>query len=106
MYKIEIVRFRDEPDSQYIGRGSLLGNPVCIDDFNNRDKACDKFDALFSKKIQNSDVSFMYELNRLNKIGMQQGYLKLGCFCYPLRCHGETIKKFLENNTDLFLDHI
>ena len=107
MYKIEIVRYYLHPDSEPCFRGSPLGNPVCIDDFNTRDKACDKFEKLFTEKVRVQDPTFMYELKRLNTKGIQQGYLKLGCFCGPSkRCHTETIKRFLENNYDLFLEHV
>ena len=106
MYKIEIVRFNIYPDSEPIFRGSIFGNPFPIDDFTTRNKACNKFQFHFDDRIKKRDVTYLNELERLNKIGMEQGYLKLGCFCAPFRCHGETIKKFLEDNQLIFTDHI
>jgi hypothetical protein len=46
--------------------------------------------------IKSKNVDFMNELRTLYKIYKQYGKLRLFCWCYPRRCHAETIKKFLE----------
>ena len=106
MYEITLVFFPTHPNSQPIFRGSPLGNPISIDDFNNRNQACDKYQTYFDKKLLINDPVFLYELKRLNSIGKEQGYLKLGCFCSNRRCHCETIKNFLINNEYLFEEHV
>ena len=73
----------------YIGRGSVFGNPFThIKDretkavfvVENRDKAIDLYEPLFDK---------MYEMY---KEGQD---IYLGCYCKPLRCHGDIIEKKL-----------
>lgn len=101
MYKIEIVRYRLHLDSEYCGRGSILGNPFPIDLHNSRDKVCDKYHTYFYNRIHNNDIVFINELLRLHKLGVYKGELKLGCFCVPARCHLETIRDYLIEQHEL-----
>ena len=39
---------------------------------------------------------FTAELERLKKLHVEYGKLRLFCWCAPKRCHAETIKQFLE----------
>lgn len=102
-YTIKIVRYRDVPDSVYIGRGSIFGNPFVIDRENSRNKVCDMYESYFANKIS-TDPEFLKEVFKLHYTGMSAGTIVLGCFCAPKRCHGETIKRFLEDNSAMFLD--
>ena len=86
---------RGEDRAQYIGRGSPLGNPFRMNNENERDLVCDKYEAWFEQKVAERDPRVMNELRRLYAIA-KQGDLILGCYCSPKRCHGETIKAFLE----------
>lgn len=95
MYKIIITRHRAQPDSEYCGRGSVLGNPFPIDATHSRDRVCDMYHDYFYNRVHDNDVEFTNELLRLHKLGVRNGELKLGCFCVPLRCHVETIKNYL-----------
>ena len=104
MYEIRIVKIRENKDAVYCGRGSILGNPFEIDRNHTREKVCSLYEVHFHKQVRNNP-NFFNELKRLNEIGIKQGYLELGCFCVPKQCHVETIKHFLENNQDLFLDN-
>lgn len=106
MFKITVVRFRDHADSDYIGRGSLLGNPFPITPDNNRNKVCDLYEDYFYNRLrtEGSNSDFINELRRLYKKGQEKGYLKLGCFCAPQRCHGLTIKNFFDKNQNLLID--
>jgi hypothetical protein len=61
-----------------------------------RDSVCDKYEEYFAKKVADKDAAFMNELHRLWKYHKENGQLILGCYCSPKRCHGETIKRFLE----------
>lgn len=103
MFEITIVKYKSNPDSEYIGRGSVLGNPYPITHQHSRDCVCDKYEEYFYKQLNNK--IFNNELKRIYRKGVENGYIKLGCFCSPLRCHGETIKNFLENNQDNFFDN-
>jgi len=83
------------PGAEYIGRPSPLGNPFPMQNESQRDEVCDKYKAWFDKQVKDNNPIVMNELRRLYTIA-KVGDLKLGCFCAPKRCHGDTIKAFLE----------
>ena len=94
---VNVVKNAAHKDAFYIGRGTPLGNPFpMLGDESMRDEVCDKYEAYFQKKIAESDEAILNELSRCLKSGFENGYIKLGCFCAPLRCHGLTIKRFLD----------
>src|SRR5574343_637450 len=77
----------------YIGRGSVLGNPYPITDTDSRDSVCNKYEVWFEQNKDRPDVK-----EYLNKIlaKARLGSVSLGCFCKPQRCHGDTIKQWLD----------
>lgn len=93
MFKITVVR-RGTPRSVYIGRGSIFGNPFKE---GTRDENCDAYQEYFDKRVK-EDEAFKEALRQLWRRGKQKGELKLACFCAPKRCHGDTIKAFLEKH--------
>jgi len=93
---IEVVKIRECANAVYIGRGSPLGNPFVIGKDGNRDEVCDKYEAYFEQQLKRSGSSVEKEIRRLKALLEEHGMLKLGCFCAPQRCHGDTIKKHLE----------
>jgi hypothetical protein len=99
---IEIINGLKE-NSQYIGRGSPLGNPYKMLDTSNkeRNRVCEEYNIWFSDKIRSRDQVVMVELRRLYQIAINRDLL-LQCFCAPKRCHGETIKRFLDGYLGLF----
>ena len=99
-YVIKIVRIRDKPSAIYCGRGSQYGNPFAIDKTHNRNDVCDSYEVYFNKRIRN-DPNFLEDLKKFHVLGKKHGVLELGCFCSPLRCHTETIKNFIEHNSDM-----
>ena len=85
-----------------ICRPSPLGNPYIIKNEYNlseRDIACDQYDEYFKNQLINSkdrETAFLKELRRIYKLALTHD-IALGCYCVPYkRCHGETIKKFLD----------
>lgn len=73
---------RNEPaDAVYIGRGSPYGNPFVIGKHGTRDKVCDRFE----REV----------LPTLN-VELLRGK-DLVCYCAPMRCHGDSIMKKLNN---------
>ena len=109
MYPITVVNICVNPQAEYIGRSSgfglsVLANPWSITSTDTRDAVCDRYDDYFQDQVR-TNLTFMVELTRLHRVGVDNGYLNLGCYCAPRhRCHGDTIKRFLEFNQDLFLD--
>lgn len=101
MYTIEVVNIRIVPSAEYVGRPSPLSNPLQIGPGHSRDEVCDYYEEVFQSAVFRQDPLVMHELKRLHRLGKAQGYLKLGCFCKPKkRCHGDTIKRWLEDNFD------
>ena len=90
-----IVGRKWDKGAQYIGRGSPLGNPFAMRSESERDKVCDQYEAWFKDKVAQNDPSVMNELRRLYRLS-KQGDVVLGCFCAPKRCHGQTIKRFID----------
>lgn len=80
----------------YIGRGSPLGNPFRMNTESDRDRVCDDYEIWFKTQVDQQNPRVMKELEEL-LIMARDGDLILGCFCSPKRCHGETIKRFLED---------
>lgn len=79
-----------------VDRASILGNPFYMHSENERDLVCDKYKTYFEKQLT-CNTKFVAELNRLLETYKQFGKLELLCWCYPKRCHAETIKAWLLN---------
>lgn len=82
----------------YVGRGSPFGNPFPIPEGGKehlRNSACDAYDKHFWEYWVN-DPKFVEELESLVQQTKRDGHLILGCFCAPKRCHGETIKAYVD----------
>lgn len=86
----------------YIGRGSPYGNPFPIPSNGKehlRDSACNQYDEAFWSKWL-LDEGFVTSLEVLVEHAIEKGSLVLGCFCAPKRCHGETIKKYVDSRLE------
>ena len=85
----------------YIGRPSVLGNPFSHLEgtkaqykVQSRDEAVDKYEDWLRSKL-NIDKNLTKEMLNLYKIA-KGGDLNLVCWCSPKRCHGDVIKKIIE----------
>ena len=98
---IKLMNMRvTKPTKQYdirVDRASILGNPFVLDNENDRNDVCNKYDAYFLKKIKNNNINFISELNRIVRMHNYHGKVRLFCWCTPKRCHADIIKKWLEN---------
>lgn len=75
---------------------SVLCNPFKVDSEDKRDWSCEQFQAYFDKKVrEKTDTAFMNELRRIYHLALQQDIV-LACWCYPKRCHTQTIKAYLD----------
>lgn len=92
-----IIGKKWDKDAVYIGQGSPLGNKFAKANMTleERNYACDQFEIEFQFKVDRKDPSVMRELTRLLSIA-RNGNLILGCYCAPKRCHGLTIKRWLD----------
>lgn len=93
---------RNFTGTEYIGRGSSLGNPwshmegtTARFHVNTRDEAVACYESALTDAIKRNAPYTMGELNRLAELA-KRGDLNLRCFCTPKSCHGDVIKKFIE----------
>lgn len=68
----------------YIGRGSVWGNPFIIGRDGTREEVIEKY----RKWIETQPVL-------LSKIHLLKGK-RLGCFCKPLKCHGDILARLAD----------
>lgn len=97
MFKVTVVKSKYVPRSNYVGKGTALGNPFIMYDESQRDEVCDKYEIWFKEQIANKNPEVMAQLDTIIDFGKTFGEVKLRCFCAPKRCHANTIKKYLEN---------
>lgn len=98
------VETHNGPNSFYIGRGSILGNPYthikdrktkAIYEVKDRDEAIDRYSDYFDL-MYGSNIAYTKAIDEIYDIYKSGNDVYLGCFCKPLRCHGDIIKEKLE----------
>lgn len=97
-----------ETNIEYIGRPSPLGNPfshlpntLAKFKVKDRDEAVDRYEEYLRSLINTEEgVDITREMKRLYKKLIQEGSLSLVCWCAPKRCHGDVIKKLLEEKVE------
>lgn len=78
----------------YIGRAGkghdgYFGNPIKLEHESERDKVLGRYRDYFYKRLE-SDPEFKRRIHEL------RGKI-LGCFCKPLKCHGDVIAEYLNS---------
>jgi len=81
----KVVHCKKEPYDIYIGRGSKWGNPFKIGIHGGRDEVISKYEA---------HIMSNYDL--INDLQELDGKI-LGCWCKPKKCHGDILKRMVEN---------
>lgn len=87
----------------YIGRPSPLGNPFshlpstqALYKVRDRDTAVDMYEIWLRKELQEARNGPLFEaLNEVAELA-RSGDVTLVCWCHPQRCHGDVIKKIIE----------
>lgn len=91
----------------YIGRGSPLGNPwthikgrmtLARHVADSKDDAIEKCIYWQSIQLEDEKSDQYKEFRRIVKIAMDND-VNLVCYCAPARCHGDHIKRLIENLT-------
>lgn len=109
---INVVNKKDHEPTEYdyyIGRPSPLGNPYShlksskAAEFivPTRKEAIEAYESYFYDKINSNDKEFIDALDEIINIYKEYGRVNLCCFCKPLACHGDYIKKWLEYNIEI-----
>lgn len=88
---MKVVNLKKSNYDIYIGRGSKWGNPFEIGKHGTREEVIQKYKEWIVDQPQFADLE---ELR--GKI--------LGCFCYPLKCHGNVLIEFLNERGDIKKD--
>lgn len=94
---ISVVNRHHGVSGEYIGRGNPLGNPWPIDNSigDTREIVVARYGDWLDQQILEENHTVCDELNRLADIASSTGSLSLQCFCAPLLCHGNHIKRVL-----------
>lgn len=89
----------------YIGGGSPLGNPYLINDKigDTRSVVIERYKQWLSNKVVEEDPHVLRLLNTIAKKSMDGDPVHLVCFCAPQRCHGDVIKKLIDDAVKLEL---
>lgn len=104
VYNIKKDDFSNEKNNFYIGRPSILSNPythdgkkskLAINSFKTRDEAIDAYNDYFDYMVNNNNC-FKNEFDKIYDLYKNGENVYLGCFCKPLRCHGDIIKEKLQ----------
>lgn len=102
-HKITVVNKYKHNSGEYIGRGSVLGNPFshlpnikATNPVGSREEAVESYRTYLDLQIENKNPIFLRELTRLAHLSLKQP-LFLVCFCAPKACHGDVIKQVLED---------
>lgn len=87
-----------------IDRTTALGNPFSIQEIMNkrnvtsvkaREIVCDEYETYFHDVLLHREEAKQY-LDKIIETVKRDGKVVLGCHCTPRRCHGITIKNYLE----------
>jgi len=84
--KVVNIRFQDH--DVYIGRGSKWGNPFKIGRDGNRKEVIDKYEKYIREKPE-----LLKDLDELKNC-------RIGCFCFPLFCHGDILIKLIKEKEE------
>ena len=77
-----VVNKNKEPYDEYIGRGSVWGNPFTVQEYG-RELCIEKYDRYIRKRLE-EEPELVKEL-----LGLKGK--TLGCFCKPQACHGDIL---------------
>jgi hypothetical protein len=90
-FTISVANKRTNPDGEYIGRPSVLGNPFAIGRDGTRDEVIAKYRTwLWPLLDEHNPSPALTEINRLTDL-YDAGDLTLVCWCAPQACHGDVL---------------
>lgn len=104
---IVVNKYKHTPTNSdvYVGRGSVLGNPytsiknrntLAEQQCDSREESINNFEIYLNEKIKKGNNKICDELNRIYKLSKENDNIYLVCFCKPKDCHGDIIKKVIE----------
>lgn len=80
-----------------IDRNTPVGNPfkMLVDSEEERNRVCEKYEEWFLTQINDGNEELLTYISYMEAALKKYRFLRLFCWCSPLRCHGETIKDWL-----------
>ena len=92
---VNLRNYKPLPDEILIkvDRSSPVGNPFVMQFEQQRNMVCDRYDENFNMLMQKK--LFAEYINYIIT-ELKSHNVALGCWCFPKRCHAETIKKYIE----------
>lgn len=82
-----VVNCRIDKYDVYIGRGSPWGNPFIIGEHGLREAVVMKYKRWIMRRLET-------EPGLLEQLALLNGK-RLGCYCAPLRCHGDVLVELI-----------
>lgn len=98
-YQVEIRNLKTDKFYNYswdfrVDRASIVGNPFYMANESMRDEVCDKYERYFNEQLK-SNKAFQQYLETMLRTLRTYEKINLYCWCYPKRCHAETIRNWL-----------
>ncbi len=99
-------KHKPTPDDFYIGRGSVMGNPYHHKESNHPqalykvdtvEEAIEGYESYFQNCYFSTDEGFRRQVQKLIDRESNDQNTNLVCYCAPDKCHGDVIKKFVED---------
>lgn len=94
---------KEKPINVYdirVDRTSVLGNPFFMNNESERVEVCKKYEEYFHKQLKINE-EFKKELDRIIQLYKKYKELNLFCWCFPKKCHVETIKNHIEKECSM-----
>lgn len=96
---IQVLNKADQKESTwddvYVGRNSPLGNPFKVKHSDERAECIERYKDWLCLKIFKKDPEIRQQLNTIVKKHLE-GNVNLMCWCKPMACHADFIKKIVE----------
>lgn len=96
-FAIRVVNVYKTKDFFPVHRPFPLGNPFFMKEEKDRLGVCEQFDHTFKEALKREDPIIMRELARAIAHAFDRGYINLGCFCFPKKCHALSIREYLNS---------
>jgi|TARA_Y100000310_G_scaffold297893_1_gene331292 hypothetical protein len=92
-----VNRERGGREIEYIGRGSVYGNPFVIGRDGNRQEVIAKYEERLKTMYRSGGgTRLVNAIGTLSRRVREGEDIKLSCFCAPQACHGDVIKARIE----------
>jgi len=77
-----------------VDRSTPLGNPFVMRSESERNMVCERYASHFWAEVAKTGSAVNVAANKLAD-EYRKGNVTLACWCYPKRCHSETIRNWL-----------